>query len=365
MPKISKVVATVWYDKAHLRSLRRVFPDAEFVYVDFYDKKKLVEETRDADVAILFGDVDSCILGENNLKWIHCDHAGLNGSARPEVFARGIPVTGSAGRSAPALAEHAIYFMLNHCYHTREVLDGQAMRLHVLPGSKDWRGLYGRKAGIIGMGHTGAMLADRLHALGMEVMAWNRSPISGRDYLEKLCGKEGDTIEPLLSACDFVILTVALNNATYHMLNKETIAQMKPGAFLVNMARGGLVDTAALTEALQSGHLSGAGLDVIEEDPLPDDHPLWDMQNVYMTPHVTPQIPDRTAASIEIIRENARRFEAGEPMMNLLTEDSIMTMGESKGGMAMMATAELTPELIEHVKKVLGEHDWTDPSEWM
>ena len=73
-----------------MRALRQVFPEAEFCYVDFYDKDKLEQEVKDADVCILMGDVDPCILGENTLKWIHCDHAGLNGSARPEVFARGI-----------------------------------------------------------------------------------------------------------------------------------------------------------------------------------------------------------------------------------------------------------------------------------
>ena len=100
MPKINKVVATVWYNKQDMRALRQVFPDAQFVYVDFFDKKKLADEVKDADVAILMGDVDPCLLGDNTLQWIHCDHAGLNGSARPEVFARGIPVTGAAGRSA-------------------------------------------------------------------------------------------------------------------------------------------------------------------------------------------------------------------------------------------------------------------------
>ena len=84
MPEIKKVVATVWYNKENMRKLRRVFETAEFVYVDFFDKDRLAEEVRTADAAILMGDVDPCLLGENTLKWIHCDHAGLNGSARPE-----------------------------------------------------------------------------------------------------------------------------------------------------------------------------------------------------------------------------------------------------------------------------------------
>ena len=83
---------------------------------------------------------------------------------------------------------------------------------------------------------------------------------------------------------------------------------MKSNAVLINMARGGIVDTAALTQALEDGAIGGAGLDVIEEEPFPSDHPLWRMPNVYITPHMTPQVPNRAGRSIEIIRENARRF---------------------------------------------------------
>ena len=146
MPKIRKVVTTVWYNKKNMYDLRRVFPEAEFVYVNFYDKEKLAEEVKDADVAIIMGDVDPCLLGENTLKWIQCDHAGLNGSARPEVFERGIPVTGAAGRSAPVLAEHAIYFMFQGVYHTRELLKAQDNCQWGVEGQDRWRGLYGRTA---------------------------------------------------------------------------------------------------------------------------------------------------------------------------------------------------------------------------
>ena len=86
MPKIRKVVSTVWYNKENYHALRNVFPEADFVYVNFYDKEKLAQEAKDADVAILLGDVDDCLLGQNTLKWVACDHAGLNGSARDEVL---------------------------------------------------------------------------------------------------------------------------------------------------------------------------------------------------------------------------------------------------------------------------------------
>lgn len=368
MPKIKKVVATVWYNKKNMYDLRRVFPDAEFCYVDFFDKEKLEKEVKDADVAILMGDVDPCLLGENTLKWIHCDHAGLNGSARPEVFARGIPVTGAAGRSAPVLAEHCIYFMMQGCYHTKELLRAQENCTWGVDGMNTWRGLYGRTVGIVGMGNNGRMLADRLHAFGMNIVAYDKFPIKGYDYIsQKYCVDAGDTIQPLLEQSDFVVLTLALTDETYHMINKDTLAQMKDGAFLVNMARGGIVCTEDLIEALKSGKLSGAGLDVFEEQPLSPESPLWKMEQVYITPHSTPQVPDRAARSVEIIRENARRFEAGEPLLNRMRPEDAMNGEKSQGGWARMMNTNVPKEKIDFqsLEKYLGKRGWTDPSEWM
>lgn len=367
MSKIQKVVATVWYNKQNMYKLRRVFPDAEFVYVDFFDKERLAAEVRNADVAILMGDVPNEILGENTLKWIHCDHAGLNGSARPEVFARGIPVTGAAGRSAPVLAEHALYFMLLSCYHTRQMLKAQENCQWGVDGMNKWKGLYGRTAGIIGMGHNGKELAARLQAMGMNLIAYNNSPIQGFDYCRKLSAQNGDTLDELLAGSDFVILNLPLNESTFHMINRDTIAKMKDGAFLVNMARGGIVCTEDLIEALNSGKLSGAGLDVFEEQPLNPDSPLWHMDNVYITPHSTPQVPDRAARSIEIIRENARRFESGKPLMNQMKPSDAMNGEKAEGGWARLMNSNISKEQIriEMLEKALGKRGWTDPSEWM
>ena len=368
MPKINKVVTTVWYNRENMYNLRRVFPDADFCYVDFYDKERLEKEVKDADVCILMGDVDPCLLGDNSLKWIHCDHAGLNGSARPEVFARKIPVTGAAGRSAPVLAEHCIYFMLQSCYHTRELLKAQENHQWGVDGMNQWRGLYGRTVGIIGMGNNGKMLAERLHVFGMRIQAFDKFPVQGFDYIEKkYCGNDGDTIIPLLEESDFVVLTLALTDETYHMINRDTIARMKPGAFLVNMARGGIVCTEDLIEALNTGHLSGAGLDVFEEQPLSPESPLWDMATVYITPHSTPQVPDRAARSIEIIRENARRFEAGKPLMNLMRPEDAIDGEKAEGGWARLMNSKVSREDVEkmNLEKYLGNRGWTDPSEWM
>lgn len=367
MGKIKKVVSTVWYDKENYHELRNVFPESEFVYVDFYDKEKLAEEAKDADVAIILGDVDNCLLGENSLKWIACDHAGLNGSARDEVFAKNIFVTGAAGRSAPVLAEHCIYFMMQYCYHTKELLAAQAQGIWGVEGSQSFRGLYGRKVGIIGMGNNGKMLADRLHAFGMDIYAFDKFPFNGYDYLKgKFIGNNGDTIDYILENCDFVVLTLALTDETYHMFDVEAFKKMKNDAFLVNMARGGIVSTPDLTAALENYEIGGAGLDVLEEEPFPSDHPLWNMPQVYITPHMTPQVPNRSKRSIEIIRENARRFEAGEPMLNLLTEADRFKSGNNQSGFAKLTNSNIPKEQVAKLplEKFLGPRGWTDPAEW-
>ena len=358
MNEIKKVVSTVWYDKENYHALRNVFPEAEFVYVDFYDKEKLEEEVKDADVAIILGDVDNCLLKENTLKWIACDHSGLNGSARDEVFAKNIIVTGAAGRSAPVLAEHCIYFMMQYCYHTKELLKAQEEGRWGVEGSNKWQGLYGRKVGIIGLGNNGKMLADRLRAFEMDIYAYDKYPIQGYDFLKgKYIGSNGDTLDYILENCDFIVLTLALNDDTYHMFNRETFKKMKKDAFLVNMARGGIVATEDLCAAIQEGIIGGAGLEVLEEEPLPSDHPLWRLPTVYITPHSTPQVPNRSRRSIEIIRENARRFRAGEPMLNQLTEKDRYTLGSKTSGFAKLTNSNLSKEEITKIplEKYLGK----------
>lgn len=367
MNTIKKVVSTVWYDKENYHELRNIFPESEFVYVDFYDKEKVEEELKDADVAIILGDVDNCMLHSPTLKWIACDHAGLNGSARDEVFATDLIVTGAAGRSAPVLAEHCIYFMLQSCYHTKELLEAQEKGQWGVEGSNTWKGLYGRKVGIIGMGNNGKMVADRLRAFGMDIYAYDKYPIKGYDFLKKkYVGNDGDTIDEILETCDFIVLTLILNDETYHMFSTEEFKKMKSQSFIVNMARGGIIDTEALTKAISQGEISGAGLDVVEEEPLPSDHPLWRMENVYITPHCTPQVPNRARRSIEIIRENKRRFEAGESMLNQLKESDKFSSGSVTSGFAKLTNSNLSKEEIEKIplENFLGKRGWSDPAEW-
>lgn len=328
MRTINKVLSTVNYSAEDLEALRSIFAGSEFVHVDNADTAGILREVKTADVAVLEADLDERFLTGDTLRWIHCNHAGLAKSAKPQVFEKGILLTGSAGRSAEVLAEHAVYFMLAACYHTHDLINAQYSHTWLRrPEMSAWRGLYGRKAGIIGMGHTGKALAERLHAFGMELWAYDRFALDDRfDFIEhRLTADEPDALDTLYANCDFICITIALTDQTYRMINEEAFGKMKSGAVLVNMARGQIVDTDAMLRALNTGKIACAGLDVTDPEPLPADSPLWDRHDVYITPHFTPAVPHRNGRCLEIIRENVRRYKAEEPLLNQVKPEDRFT----------------------------------------
>jgi phosphoglycerate dehydrogenase-like enzyme len=142
-----------------------------------------------------------------------------------------------------------------------------------------------------------------------------------------LSAAAGNGIDSLLD-CDVIMLAAGLSDETHHLFGADQFRRMKTTAIMINMSRGSLIDENALTVALLAGEIAGAGLDVFETEPLPKDSPLWDLPNVYITPHSTPQMPDRTGRSIQIICENVKRYRAGQTMLNLLEERDVYTKGE-------------------------------------
>ncbi|MDP8922856.1 MAG: D-2-hydroxyacid dehydrogenase [Chloroflexota bacterium] len=312
---IGVALATVRWAEPYVARLRDCLGAAEFIHTQ--DPEEVARVLARAQVAILASDLDDRFADAPRLRWVHCDHAGLEKSARPWVFERGLLVTSSSGRSAPALAEHAILFMLAWAYRFPRLLDAQREHRWGIDGQENLRGLIGRTVGIVGLGSTGREVATRAKAFGMRVLGYRRSAedVPGVDRL--YAAERGDSLDELLRESDFVVLATPLSDATYHLLGARELALLKDGAVLVNMARGAVVDEAALIEELRRGRIY-AGLDVFEREPLPPESPLWDLPNVLITPHATPQVPDRTGRSLAVICENARRYRAGEPLLNLL-----------------------------------------------
>lgn len=330
---IEAVLARVRWPEEHRRRLTDLFAPAEVVFADRDDHRAVDAALARCDVAIVDGVLDDRYLAAPRLKWAHCDQSGIDGFAPRRLADSGLIVTSSKGRSGPVLAEHALHFMLALSHDTRRFLRAQRVRAWGVRGQEDLRGLHGRKVCIVGLGATGLALASLCRALGMEITAYRRRDLACEVEGVKTYSRDaGDELMTAVASVDFVCLCASLNDGSYRMVGAAEIAALKPGAFLVNLARHQLVDEAAMISALRSGQLGGAGLDVADpNEPMAPWDRLWSAQNLILTPHVTPQMPDRIARTLDLLAANRDRYLAGEPLMQRFTADDVFTKGEGRG----------------------------------
>lgn len=323
MPKIDRIVTNLPWQTHHKERLEKAANGAAVTYVDPADKAGLNAALADATVALIMGRPN--LEAAPKLKWLHLDAAGLDGIARPNFIESGVVITGSAGRSAPALSEHIFFFMLSHAYQVRTILDAQDHHVWGYPGQDNMKALYDQTIGIIGMGNTGRTLAPMAKAFGMHVIAYSRKAYDGPGVDVMLSAENGDSIERLYRESDYIAMCAALTDKTYHMIGEPEIALMKPTAVICNVGRGKTIDEAALLAALREGRLGGAGLDTFDVEPLPKDSPVWDTPNLIATPHFTPPCPDKLGRSLDIMIENILLFLADKPLKNSLTMDDLYT----------------------------------------
>ena len=220
---------------------------------------------------------------------------------------RGVQVCNAAGLNADAVAEHVMALLLCHykniCPLNRFMHTGGSTPLPDYHGGE----LSGRTLGLVGLGHIGRAVAVRAQAFGLRVLGWSYRPI-------EIPGVVPVSLAQLFAESDIVSLHVPLKANTRHLIDDAALAQMKPGALLINTARGGLIDEAALVRALQRGTLGGACLDVFAEEPLPAESPLRRLDNVILTPHTAgyPDGPKFHAKRIAYFAANIQRWLAGD-----------------------------------------------------
>jgi len=208
---------------------------------------------------------------------------------------RGIIICNQPGRTAPVVAEHA--FGLMFALAKRAVFFTEEMRVGRWPRLDNFY-LRGKTLGVVGTGPIGSEMTKMAKSIGMNVIAWTYNP---SDERSRELGITYVDFDELLTMSDVVSLHVRLTEQSRHLINKDSLACMKPGALLINCGRGGLVDTDALVFALSSGKLGGAGLDVFETEPIPGDHPLLGMEQVVLTPHCA----DMTPEGVDLLNEGA------------------------------------------------------------
>lgn len=313
------------FNDSQWSQLYGAFEPDSIVRLNSMDQSGITIVLESAEIAILAGDLDERHIHAPKLKWVHCDHAGLTKSARPEVFKKGMIVTGSAGRNAPALAEHAMMFALmltsrySDFYEAQKRHEWRRENSMLSPG-----GLYGKTMGIIGMGHTGKELAARAKAFNMRVLSYRRRNDPTLPNVDQIYSfQKGEGLDSLLSDSDVVVLAISLSDATRHLIKSRELALMKSSSVLINMSRGEIIDQPALIHALKSGIIAGAALDVTTPEPLPHDHELWETPDLLITPHFTPAFAEKSSRSLALILENITRFRKGEAMLNCLNEHDV------------------------------------------
>jgi phosphoglycerate dehydrogenase-like enzyme len=271
-----------------------------------------------ADAMIGFCDPENVDAG-TELRWIQVFWAGVEDCvAIPALRERGIHLTNMQRVAGPVMAEHVFALLLGLTRGLGTWVDAQRAG-EWKPTAVSWDGLVtlqGKTLLVAGLGGIGSEVARLAHAFGMTVLATRASGRMGPDYVSYV-GLPAE-LEKLAARADVVVNTVPLTAETQNMFAERFFAALKPGAYFINVGRGGSVDTQALVAALDSDRLAGAGLDVTEPEPLPAGHPLWSHRNVIITPHVSA----RTDAGREdrwlIVRENLRRYVNGEPLLSVV-----------------------------------------------
>lgn len=253
------------------------------------------------------------------LRWIQALSAGVDRylPLAEQLEQRGIVMTNMQGAYGPAIADHVFAMVLSLSRDLRFYSEQQS-KAQWTRGKPDGQpfALEGLTMLVVGLGGIGTDVAERAHGFGMRVIATRRSGSEGPNFVERV-GKPDELLQ-LLPQADVVAICVPLTSETERLFDARAFAAMKPGAILVNIARGKVVDTQALLEALESGRLRGACLDVTEPEPLPADHPLWRTEGVLITPHVAADSKLSEERAWELLRENVRRFGAGEPLYNVV-----------------------------------------------
>jgi phosphoglycerate dehydrogenase-like enzyme len=266
----------------------------------------------DAEIAI--GTLDrETFIGAKNLRWLHSTAAGADMLMFPEMVASDVALTGEKGLVGEHLADHAFALLLAL---TRQ------MRRAILEMPRSWPSrpsmrkvmveLTGMTMGIVGLGGTGRSVAKRARAFGMDCVAVDVEDVPASEHVSQLWGM--DRFHDMLAASDVVTVCCPLTRETRGMFNDAAFEAMKPGALLVNVTRGPIVDADAIVRAIESGRLGGAGLDVTPIEPLPEDHVLWTFPNVVITPHTAGASQFRARRNVARFIENLRHYRNGEAL---------------------------------------------------
>lgn len=254
------------------------------------------------------------------LRWVHVPGAGCEEFLIPELIESDIVLTNGRIIQGPEVADHALALLLALTRNLHLVLRGRIGH-GARPSDADMPRpveLREKTAVVVGVGGIGLLIAERLAACGMSVIGVDQAYVPMVRSLERLVSPQ--RLREVLPQADVVVVSAPATDATRKMFGAEEFRSMRPASFFINVCRGALVDTGALTDALTRGQVRAAGLDVTDPEPLPHDHPLRAMEHVIITPHIAGPSDQNRARSVALIQENITRFVSGQPLVNVVNK---------------------------------------------
>jgi phosphoglycerate dehydrogenase-like enzyme len=256
----------------------------------------------------------SVFLASPKVRWVHSRSAGLDSTLFPELVERDVPLTNSKGIFSPSLGEFALAAILYFAKDFRRMLRNQMAGVWA---PFDVEEIAGQTVGIVGYGDIGRAVATRVHAMGMRVLAVKRHfPDAADPLVEQFYSTEARC--EMIARCDYLVVAAPLTEETRHMIAEAEFAAMKPSAVVINVGRGPVIDERPMLHALTTKKIKGAGLDVFETEPLPAGHPIYQLENVLLSPHCADNTAEWTNQAMRFFLEQYKRFELGQPLQNIV-----------------------------------------------
>ena len=306
----------------HVERLRHTFPHHHFIHVR--SEAEAVAAIATADVVFGAELRPTTFAPARQLLWVHSPAAGVGGMLFPELRDSDVVITNSRGMSAETIAEHVLALVLALFRKFPLAFRSQAARYWALDDAMQppaIRTVAGARVLMVGLGSIGTAAAAKLAGLGATVTGVRRRlaapPPPG---VTAVVGHQ--ELRRVLPDADVVVIAAAQTDATRGIIGRDELAAMNAGAILINVSRGKLVDEGALSGALAEQRLAGAGLDVFEHEPLNASSPLWALPNVIITPHMASFRADHWDAATNVFAENLRRFDRGEPLLNVVDKQA-------------------------------------------
>jgi phosphoglycerate dehydrogenase-like enzyme len=331
---MTEVLVTAPFPEELIEKIRAVSPNIELEQLRLQNGEWPADRVTDAEIYYAISGVPHPEQAPN-LRWVQTHSAGVDHLRDHPFWDSDVTITTTSGIHATNMAQYVMAQILAWANRVPRWLHYQAQGEWP---DKRWERfvpdeLRGKTLGIAGYGSIGRQIARLAKCFGMTVLATKRNVkvLEDQDYMLADTGDPGGNLaariypgeatRSMVSECDYVVIALPLTDRTHHLFDREMFRAMKSNAFLINIGRGEIINEEDLVRALKKGRIAGAGLDVFETEPLPEDSPLWTMENVIISPHVSGFTPSYDERAVDLFTENLRRYLAGDPLLNVVNRE--------------------------------------------